>query len=168
MAVELTTTTSVNSAGREFARKFTNILPELQLQTSIHRRIEDILQDWSDAHPNLRGSYFGRDVDAAYFQGLDCAPDAATRPKLHGLAIGGEELFEFVAFAHGLRKDIVDLSSIVQLQETWIETKPEEPFVYKVQFLHAFGAATIIVAPTGEAQDAAQEFVGRFKYLRGW
>ena len=77
-------------------------------------------------------------------------------------------MFEFIAFAHGLRKDVVELSSIVQLQETWVETKPEEPFLYRVELIHAFGAATILTASKGESQDSAQEFVGRFKYLRGW
>ena len=162
MAVEL------NTAGREFARKFTNILPELQLQQSIHKRIEDQLDDWSAEHPNLRASYFGREVDPSYFHGLDSAPEAASRPNLQGLAIEGENLYEFVAFAHGLRKDVVELGSIVHLHETWIETRPEEPFLYRVELLHAFGAATILVASKGEAQDLAQEFVSRFKYLRGW
>ena len=34
--------------------------------------------------------------------------------------------------------------------------------------LHGFGAATILTASKGEAQDLAQEFISRFKYLRGW
>jgi hypothetical protein len=161
-------TVESNSAGREFARKFTNILPELQLQMSIHRRIEDMLEDWAAEHPNLRGSYFGREVDAAYFAEMEGAPDAIARPKLQGLAIEGESLYEFIAFAHGLRRDVVELGSIVHLQETWVETRPEEPFAYRVVLGHTFGAATILTASKGDAQDSAQEFVSRFKYLRGW
>ena len=161
-------TVEQNTAGREFARKFSNILPELQLQTAIHRRIEDLLQDWGSEHPNLRGTYFGREVDPAYFSDVDNAPEAVSRPKLQGIAIEGEALHEFIAFAHGIRRDVVELGSIVHLQETWVETKPDEPFYYRVVLGHAFGASTILLAPKGEAQDAAQEFVGRFKYLRGW
>jgi hypothetical protein len=166
LPVEVNTT--VNSPGREFARKFTNILPELQLQSGIHRRIENMLEDWSAEHPNLRGSYFGREVDPSYLAGVDGAPEALARPKLHGLAIEGEVLHEFVVFAHGIRKDVVELGSIAQLQETWVETKPDEPFLYRAELFHTFGASTILVASKGEAQDAAQEFVSRFRYLRGW
>jgi hypothetical protein len=158
----------MNTAGKEFARKFTNALPDLQLHTAIHRRIEDMLEDWASEHPNLRGSFIGREVDPAYFQTIDGAREAAGRPKLQGLAIEGETLFEFVAFAHGIRKDATELSSIVQLSETWVEAKADEPFTYRVELIHNFGAATILMATKCEGQDLAQEFVGRFKYLRGF
>ena len=86
----LATETQVNSfsPGREFARRFTNTLVELQLQAGIHRRIENFLNDWSAEHPNLRASYVSREVDAAYFQSEEFPPEALSRPKLHGIAVG--------------------------------------------------------------------------------
>lgn len=156
------------SAGREFARRFNNTLVELQLQTGIHRRIENILNDWSAEHPNLRGSYISREVDASYFADPECPPEAISRPKLHGIAIDGEKMFEFVAFAQGLRQDVVDLRSVVHVQETWLEPKPDEPFIYRVALFHTFPATTVLLATTGEQQDSVQEFVARLKYLKGW
>ena len=157
-----------SAVGRDFVRRFTNVLPELQLQAGIARRIENLLNDWSAEHGNLRGTYISREVDASYFQDRDMPPEALARPKLHALAIDGEHLFEFVAFAHGLRRDVVDLRSIAQIQETWLEPKPEDPFIYRVLLYHNFPAATVMLATTGETQDSAQEFVARLKYLRGW
>lgn len=163
MSVETTTT-----AGREFARKFNNTLVELQLQTGIHRRIENLVSQFAEEHPNLRGSYIAREADESYYQMPDFPPEAITRPKLHGIAIENEHLFEFFAFHHGLRRDVVDLRSIVHIQETWLEPRPEQPFILRIALFHTFPAATVLFATTGETQDAAMDFVARLKYLRGW
>jgi hypothetical protein len=156
------------TAAREFARRFNNTLIELQLQTGIHRRIENLVSDWAEQHANLRASFFSREVDESYFQNPDLPAEAITRPKLHALAIEGDHLYEFFAFAHGFRRDVVSLHSIVNIQELWLEPKAEEPFTYRVLLIHNFGSQTVLLATTGEGQDAAQEFIGRLKYLRGW
>lgn len=163
-----TETTLATTPGREYVRRFNNTLVELQLQTGIHRRIENLLNDWAAEHPNLRASYMSREVDPGYFQDPEYPPDALARPKLQGLAVEGERLYEFVAFAHGLRRDVVDLRSIAQIQETWLEPKVDEPFVYRIALMHSFGAATVLLATTGETQDVAQDFLARLRYLKGW
>lgn len=164
----MTAETAINSPGREFARKFGNTLVELQLQGGIHRRIENLVNDWAAEHPNLRASYLSREVDASYFQGEDCPPEALSRPKLQGIAVEGDRMYEFVAFSHGFRRDVASLDSIVHVQETWLEPKPDEPFVLRVAFYHTFPAATILLATTGEQQDLIQDFLTRLRYLKGW
>lgn len=164
----MTAETIANNPGREFARKFSNTLVELQLQAGIHRRIENLVNDWAAAHPNLRASYLSREVDASYFQSDDCPPEALSRPKLQAIAVEGDRMYEFVAFTNGFRRDITQIESIVHLQETWLEPKPDEPFVLRVAIYHAFPAATILLATTGEQQDLIQDFLTRLKYLKGW
>ena len=67
-----------------------------------------------------------------------------------------------------MRRDVTDLRSIIHIQEVWLEPKPEEPFVYRVALYHDFSSATMLLATSGEAQDSAQNFIARLKYLRGW
>ncbi len=164
----MTAETVVNTSGREFARRYTNTLVELQLQTGIHRRIENLLNDWSAEHPNLRASYISREVDASYFQDDDCPPQALSRPKLQGIAVEGDRMYEFVAFAHGLRRDVAQLDSIIHIQETWLESKPDEPFTLRAALYHTFPATTVILGTTGEQTDMIQDFLTRVKYLKGW
>jgi len=159
---------AANTPGREFARKFNNTLVELQLQTGIHRRIENLMNDWAAEHPNLRASYISREVDAGYFQGEDSPPEALSRPKMQGIAVEGDRMYEFVAFAQGMRRDVAQLESIVHIQETWLEPKADEPFVLKVVLYHTFPAATVLLGSTGDQQDMIQDFLTRVKYLKGW
>ncbi|HSV75228.1 MAG TPA: hypothetical protein VLH79_15845 [Chthonomonadales bacterium] len=156
------------SAGREFARRYRNILCGLQLQTGIHRRIETIVDEFAEEHPSLRATYIGREVDESYFVDGPLPVDALARPRLQGLAVARDTLHELIAFAHGLQRDTVELSSIVRVEETWLEPRPEEPFVLRIRLHHVFGACTVLLASTGEAQDAAREFAERVRYLRGW
>jgi len=158
----------VNTAGREFARKYTNTTTELQLQEGIYRRIDTILNDFADEHPNLRASIVLREVDESYFPSPQYPVEALTRPSLQGIAIDTSTIFEFVAFSHGLRCDVVELNSIVHIQEQWLEPKPEEPFILRTTITHNFPAITVIRASTGESQDAVREFIARLRYLRGW
>src|SRR2546421_13119534 len=83
-------TTEASTAGREFARRFTNALIELQLQTGIHRRIESYINDWSTEHPNLRATFISRELDSTYIQSDEFPPEALARPKLQSLAIAGD------------------------------------------------------------------------------
>jgi hypothetical protein len=161
-------TTDVATPGREFARRFINTLCELHLQQGIHRRIETIANDFAMEHPNVRAMYVSREVDDCYFEDPLLPPGAAARPRMHGIAIDGEQLYEFVAFSHGLRTDVVGLSSIVSIEETWTEPSPETPFVFRVVMTHTPAGATVLLATTGEMQDAVRDFVGRIKYLKGW
>ena len=158
----------INTAGREFARRYINILCELRLQPGIRQRVELIMSDFADEHPNLRASYISREVDEAYFPVNDFPPEALTQPSLQGLALEGEQLYEFISFSQGLRTEVMDLNSIVDIQEVWLEPKQDLPFLLRISILHRFPAATILIANSGEAQDMAREFIGRLKYLRGW
>src|SRR5262249_4905231 len=134
----------------------------------IYRRIENLVNAFAEEHANLRSSYISREVDESYYQMPDFPSEAITRPKLHGIALENDRLYEFFAFQHGLRRDVVDLRSIVHIQETWLEPKVDQPFILRISLFHDFPAMTVLFATTGEGQDAAQEFVGRLKYLRGW
>ena len=156
------------TAGREFARRFNNILCEMQLQNGIHRRIEKLVGEFGEEHAGLRAVFVSREVDDSYFMDGYCPPEAVTRPKLHGLAAEGQALYEFVAFHQGFRREVVDLRTIVHIQETWLEPSPETPFVLRVNLYHNFPAATVLLATSGEMQDLAQDFVARLKYMRGW
>ena len=170
-AERLTLTTSeraVTTAGREFARRYTNTLCELQLQRGIHQRIERLLTEFAEEHPNLRASYISRYADESYFSDGACGWEAAARPKLHGMAIDGENLFEFLAFAGGVRTYSAPLNTIVNVEEMWLEPAPEQPFILRVYFHHNFPATTILYAPDGDSQDAAVSFARRVKYLRGF
>src|SRR5438477_10476394 len=138
VAMPMETTTG----GREFARRFSNILCELQLQQGIFRRADQLIAEFAEEHANLRGSYLSREVDESYFPPSQFPPDAVARPKLQGIALDNDKMYEFVAFAHGLRRDVSDIRSIVHLQETWLEPKPEEPFVVRVAIYHTFPAVT--------------------------
>ena len=164
----MTAETVPNTAGREFSRKFSYMLVELQLQPGIHRRIENLMNDWAAEHPNLRASYLSREVDASYFQSEDCPPEALARPKLQGIAVDGDRMYEFVAFAHGFRRDVAALDSIIHVHETWLEPRPEEPFVLRASLYHTFPATTTLLATTGEQQDLVQDFLTRLKYLKAW
>lgn len=159
---------STTTAGREFARKYGNLLCELRLQAGIHQRIEKLLAEFAEAHPNVRASYISRDVDESYFSDGSCGWEAAARPKLQGLAIEGEHLFEFLAFANGARMHTTPLSSVMNVEELWMEAAPDQPFVLRVCLYHSFPATTILYAPTGDSQDAAVSFLRRLKYLRGF
>jgi hypothetical protein len=156
------------TAGREFARRFTNTLCELRLPTGIHQRTERLLSEFAEEHPNLRGSYISRAVDESYFSDGSCGWEAVARPKLQGIAIEGENLFEFLAFANGLRSHTTPLNSIMNIEELWLETAPEQPFTLRVCLYHSFPATTILYAPDGETQEAAVSFLRRLKYLRGF
>lgn len=156
------------TGGREFARRFSNTLCELQLQQGIYRRADQLISEFGEEHGNLRGSYISREVDESYFPASQFLPEALARPKLQGIALDNDKMYEFVAFAHGLRRDVSDLRSVVHVQETWLEPKADEPFVVRVAIYHTFPAVTVLLASTGEGQDAIQDFVGRLKYLRGW
>lgn len=162
MAVETTT------AGREFVRKFNNTLCELQLQEGIFRRTEQLMNEWAEEHPNLRGTLLLREVDESYFPEPTFSAETLARPKLQALAVENERLHEFVAFAHGFRREIMPLDTLVHLHEQWLEPKKDEPFALRISLRYAFHAETVIVATTGEAQDAAREFLARMRYLRGW
>jgi hypothetical protein len=155
------------SAGRDFARRFTNMLCELRLQPGIHNRIELLLDEFADAHPNLRGSYLSRHVDHTYFSDGSCGWEADAKPKLQGLALEGENLFEFIAFTNGIRLHSTPVSSIMSVEELWLETAPDEPFALRICLIHSFPATTILTAPDGDGQDSAVAFSHRLKYLRG-
>jgi hypothetical protein len=107
-------------------------------------------------------------VDDTYFQDGHCPPEALSRPRLQGIAVENETLYEFIAFAHGLRRHTLDMRAIVDIQEVWLEPKPDLPFIYRVSIYYTFPAVTTLLALTGETQDLAQDFVARLKYLRGW
>jgi hypothetical protein len=163
-ATEKRTTT----AGKEFARRFSNLLCELRLQTGIHQRIEKILGDFVEEHPNVRASYLARTVDESYFSDGSCGWEATARPKLQGLVVEGENLYEFLAFAQGVRIHTTPLNTIMNVEELWLETAPAQPFVLRVCLYHSFPATTILYAPDGDSQDAAVAFLSRLKYLRGF
>lgn len=156
------------ATGKDFARRFTNLLCELRLQPGIQNRIDMLLGEFADEHPSLRASYLSRHVDPSYFADGDCGPEAETKPKLQGLALDGEHLFEFIAFTNGLRIHTTPLSTIMNVEELWLEAAPNEPFMLRICFYHNFPATTILTAPDGDTQDAAVAFVHRLKYLRGF
>ena len=156
------------SPGKEFARRFTNMLCELRLQPGIQNRIEKLLGDFSEEHPNLRGSYLSRHVDPSYFSDGACGWEAEARPKLQGVAIEGENLFEFIAFSNGIRAHSTPISTIMNVEEVWLETAPDQPFTLRICLFHSFPATTILYAPDGDSQDSAVAFAHRLKYLRGF
>lgn len=154
--------------GKEFVRRFTNMLCELRLQTGIQQRIEKLLSEFGEEHPNLRGSYLSRHVDPSYFSDGACGWEAEAKPKLQGMAIEGENLFEFLAFSNGIRTHTTPISTIMNVEELWLETAPDQPFNLRICLYHSFPATTILYAPDGDSQDAAIGFVHRLKYLRGF
>ncbi len=156
------------SDGREFSRRFCNLLCELQLHTGIHRRIENLIQHFVEDHPNLRTTYISRSVDPTYFEDGVCGWEAASRPQLQGLVVAGNNLHEFLAFSHGFRSHVTPLGLVVDIEETWLEPEPAQPFLYRACLYHQFPATTILYAPDGEMQDAATRFVQTLKYLRGF
>lgn len=87
---------------------------------------------------------------------------------MQGIAIEGEHLFEFLAFSHGVRIHTTPLQTIMNVEELWLETAPDQPFVFRVCLYHSFPATTILYAPDGDSQDAAVAFITRLKYLRGF
>ncbi len=155
------------AGGKEFARKFCNLLCELRLPTGIHQRTERILTEFSEEHANLRASYVSRDVDESYFSDGACGWEAAARPKLQGIALDGGILYEFLAFGNGLRVHTTPMETIMNVEETWIETGPDQPFTLRICLYHSFPATTILYAPEGDGQDAAMAFLSRLKYLKG-
>ncbi|HLI47656.1 MAG TPA: hypothetical protein VKV18_03040 [Chthonomonas sp.] len=157
-----------NSSAALFVHRFKNGLYELQLSPGIFRRIEGLLEEFAQSHPNLRGSYLSHEVDPSYFSDGAYGWEAVHRPRLQGLAIEGETLFEFLAFASGFRMHATPLESIVNIEELWMEPAPDKPFILRVCIYHSFPAATLLYAPTGETQEAAAAFVSRLKYLRGF
>ena len=159
---------SATTAGREFSRKFCNLLIEIRLQAGIHNRIEKVMGDFAEEHPNLRASYISRDVDDSYFNDGSCGWEALAKGKLQGLAIEGDKMYEFLAFANGFRMHATPLETVMNVEELWLESAPSQPFAFRVCLYHSFPATTILTAPTGEGQDAAVSFVQRLKYLRGF
>ncbi len=159
---------TVTTAGAEFARRFSNALIELRLGPGIHHRIERLMREFSEIHPHLRGSYLSRTPDPKYFEDGTFGWEANARPKLHALAISGDHLHEFMAFAGGFRKSATPLETLLSVEETWIETASDAPFVYSAAFTHSFPSVTTLYAPDPEGQEAAAGFVDRIKYLRGW
>ena len=157
-----------HAAGREFVRRFRNLLCELRMQPGIHQRAETLLTEFAEAHPNLRASYLSRDVDESYFSDGSCGWEANARPKLQGLAIEGETLFEFLAFSNGLRMHATPLNTIMNVEELWLEPAPEQPFVFRACLFHSFPATTILTALHPESQESAIAFLQRLKYLRGF
>jgi hypothetical protein len=156
------------TAGREFARRFCNQVCELRLHTGIHQRTERLMREFAEQHPNICAMYLSRTVDESYFSDGSCGWEAGARSKLHGLAIEDNVLFEFLAFAHGLRMHATPLDTIVHVEELWLEPAPDQPFVLRVSLYHNFPATTILLAPDGDSQEAAEAFVRRVKYLRGF
>ncbi len=155
-------------AGREFTRKFRNLLCELRMQPGIHQRAETLLTEFAEAHPNLRASYLSRDVDESYFSDGSCGWEANARPRLQGIAIEGESLFEFLAFANGLRMHATPLNTIMNVEELWLEPAPDQPFVFRACLFHSFPATTILYALHPDSQESAVAFLQRLKYLRGF
>lgn len=156
------------TAARDYTRRFRNLLTELRLQPGIHQRIESALTEFSDAHPNVRASYISRSVDETYFQDGACGWEAQARPKLQGIALEGENMFEFLAFSHGLRMHTTPIATIMNVEELWLEAAPAQPFVLRVCFYHSFPATTILYAPDAESQEEVISFVKRLKFLRGF
>jgi len=155
------------TAGAEFARKFCNHLAELRLQPGIHHRIERLIKEFSEVHPNLRGSYLSRHVDPKYFEEGVYGWEAGVRPKLHALALSGDHLHEFIAFSNGFRRSSTPLETISSVEEVWLEAAPDSPFTYTASLTHSFPSVTLLYAPEPEGQDAAALFIDRIKYLRG-
>ncbi len=155
-------------AARDFGRRFRNLLCELRLQPGIHQRIETLLTEFAEAHPNVRASYLSRDVDESYFSDGSCGWEASARPKLQGIAIEGETLYEFLAFANGLRMHATPLNTIMNVEELWLEPAADQPFVLRACLFHSFPATTILYAPHPDTQEAAIGFLQRLKYLRGF
>ena len=170
MGAERLTTTDRAAAntGQEFVRRFTNLLCELRLTPGIHKRSERILADFAAEHPNLRAAYVSRHVDESYFSDGSCGWQASAGPKLQGIAADENHLYEFLAFAHGLRMHTTPLSTVMNIEELWLESSPKEPFTFRAIFYHSFPATTLIYAPDGESQEAAVSFLRRLKYLRGF
>ena len=154
--------------GKDFARRFTNMLCELRLQPGITNRIEKLMSEFADEHPNLRGTYMSRHVDPTYFSDGSYGWEADAKPKLQGLALEGENLFEFIAFTNGMRFHTTPLQTIMNIEEVWLESAPDEPFLFRVCLHHSFPATTILTAPEGDSQDAAVAFIQRLRYLRGF
>ncbi len=159
---------SAPTAGREFARRFCNLLVEIRLQAGIHKRIEKVIGDFAEEHANLRASYISRDVDDSYFNDGSCGWEAAAKGKIQGLAIEGDKMYEFLAFSNGLRMHATPLDTVMNVEELWLESGPSQPFAFRVCLYHSFPATTILTANSGEGQDAAVSFVQRLKYLRGF
>ena len=87
---------------------------------------------------------------------------------MQGLAIVGENLFEFLAFANGLKMHTTPLASVMNVEELWLEPAPDQPFTFRIALYHSFPATTILTATDGDAQEAAAGFLRRLKYLRGF
>lgn len=154
--------------GKAFARRFCNLLCELQLQPGIYRRIERIIQDFGIDKPMLRAVYISRYVDPSYFAEEAYGAQAAERPQLQALVIEGRNLHEFIAFHHGFRSHITPISTVVNIEETWLEPEPAQPFVFRACLYHSFPAATILYAPDGDLQEYAMQFLDSMKNVRGF
>ncbi len=154
--------------GKAFARRFCNLLCELQLQPGIYRRIERIIQDFGIDKPLLRAVYLSRSVDPSYFSDGSYGEAAAERPQLQALVIEGRNLYEFIAFSQGFRSYTTQISAIVNIEETWFEPEPSQPFVFRACLYHSFPAATILYAPDGDLQEYAMQFLDSMKRIRGF
>jgi hypothetical protein len=141
---------------------------ELQLQPGILSRIEIVLDVFAAEHPAVRAAYVSRDVDPSYFDDGVFGWEAAARPKLQGLAIESEVLFEFLAFANGIQTQATPIESILNVEELWMEIDTEQPFVFRGCLYHSFPATTILAAQDREGQEEAASFLRRLKYLRGF
>ncbi len=156
------------TAGSEFVRRFENALHELRQQPGTYYKTTQLLSEFADLHPNLRGSYISREVDPSYFANGQCGWEAGARGKLQALALEGECLFEFLAFTNGIRMHSTPLSSVMNVEETWLEPSTDQPFVFKACMYHSFPATTLLTACTPEGEESAHEFLARVKYLRGF
>lgn len=154
--------------GGAFARRFCNLLCELQLQPGIYRRIERLIQDFGMDKPLLRAVYISRSVDPSYFADEAYGALAAERPQLQALVIEGRNLYEFIAFAQGFRSHVTPINSVVNIEETWLEPEPARPFVFRACLYHSFPAATILYAPDGDIQEYAMQFLDVMKHVRGF
>ncbi len=154
--------------GKAFARRFCNLLCELQLQPGIYRRIERIVQDFGIERPALRAVYISRYVDPTYFSEEAYGAEAAAHPQLQALVIEGRNLYEFLAFAQGFRCHTTPISTIVNIEETWLEPEPSQPFLFRACLYHSFPAATILYAPDGDLQEYAMQFLDSLKNVRGF
>ena len=171
MAAEMTArgiSEKASTSAREFVRRFTNLLCELRLPVGISQRIEKLMAEFAEEHPSLRAIYISRSVDDSYFSDGSCGWEAVAKPKLQGLAVDGDRIYEFLAFANGLRTYVSPLETVMNVEELWLEPAPDQAFVLRICLYHSFPATTILYAPDGESQDAAVSFVRRLKYLRGF
>ena len=159
---------AIATAGGEFARRFLGMMDRLKLTPGIHYRAERLMKEFGENNAHLRGHYLSRSADPRYFADGEFGWEAAARPQLHGLAISGDQLYEFVAFANGFRRHVTPLDTVIGIDEIWLETAPNEPFAYQASLTHSFPSVTGLYALESDSQESALDFIERVKYLKGW